>query len=159
MLLEYLDYWGAPGREKPGGGPFLKLDPFAYNVEFNTLGSDATATRNFAVEASVDFVIRYTMQQTETGGAVVAIPRVLAQLRDPGAGRTLMNAPTALGNIFGSGQRPFIWPEPRVVKGGGNFASILTDFSSAANRINLCYAGFKIFWFDANLRKDFYRTI
>ncbi len=159
MLLEWLDYWGAPGREKPDGGPYLKLDPFSYNIEFNTLGASATATGNFAVEQSVDFVIRYAQQQVETGGAVIAVPRVLAQLRDPGSGRTLMNAPTMMANIFGIGQLPFIWPEPRVVKGGSNFAAILTDISAAANRINLAFSGFKIFWFDAQLRKQFYETV
>jgi hypothetical protein len=88
----------------------------------------------------------------------VAAP-LLVNFFDTGSGRTLQDNPQPIQNLGGglvagggaTGQAPFIWPEPWLIKAGGVVQIQITNLKTLAGdaviRLDMSLIGFKVFAF------------
>lgn len=133
----------------------VELDPFTYTAIFNTLGASATASVDIAINADSDFVVRYiNLTSYSAAGTIVADPDYLLTLFDSGSGRNLQDANVHVRNITGNGQRPFIWPEPRLIKASSSFRVTLQNLTATAARVDVALIGFKVFYFQGYSREN-----
>lgn len=67
------------------------------------------------------------------------------------------NTAVSLGHIFGTGNRPYIWPAPWIIAGGTTIKATITQrqLGNATYRHYLNFIGFKRFNIDAPLATDF----
>jgi hypothetical protein len=73
------------------------------------------------------------------GGAVI-------QLTDASAQRALQSAQVPINTIFGTAQRPYVWPFTHAFRAGGGISFSITGAGAtvAGQVIRLVFAGFKI---------------
>lgn len=125
----------------------IELLPFTNSAVFNTLGASATAAVSISIDADSDFVARQSMLMAySAAGTNIALPDYLITLFDAGSGRNMQNVAQHVGNVMGTAQRPYIWPEPWLVKGGGTVTVTLTNNTATAARVDAAFGGFKVFY-------------
>lgn len=95
---------------------YRNRDFFVYSVLYATIVSGQSQSASINFEQDSDFSLDKTAYFVGVNNE--AATRELAQatvtLQDTGSGRYLMNGPVALTAIFGTGQLPFILPEPKI---------------------------------------------
>lgn len=141
MLLEELYLLSRQGA--------VELDPFTYTATWNTLAASAAGTAvNISINADSDFVIRYGMLSAySAAGVLVEDPDYLIRIFDTGAGRNFEDAQAHVRNYFGTAQRPFVWPEPKLVRGSSVLTLTLTNNTATAARVDVSFGGLKVFKF------------
>lgn len=123
------------------------LDPFSYTVTYNTLGALANVPVNIQIQADSDFVITKTMLCAYTAASVFLVnPDYLVSFFDSGSGRQLQDNPVHVHNIMGTAERPFIWSEPKLIKGSSTFIVTTQNLTAVAARVDLLFHGFKVFY-------------
>lgn len=144
----------------PPLNPFLGLLPahmwgkmkdyFAYVVNFLPATKATTTTQSFQVNNDSDFlcVARvYTAFQTDNTTVLAAGSGVfLVTITDSGSGRQDTNAAVHIDNAFGTAQRPFILPFPKVWSAGATISIAVQNLSGATDyNVRLTFHGFKVF--------------
>lgn len=131
--------------------------PFTYTAAFqsagaaNSLAAAATATVNIAIDASAPFLIVSQSYYANTNNAAAnrqttPVPDVVVLLTDTGTGRTLMDQAAPVDAIFGSGQFPYILPEPKLMQANSQLAVQATNRDAAAGfNLYFCFNGYKLF--------------
>ena len=112
--------------------------PFVYSVDFIPLLSLATDRRTMTIEADADF-IGHSWAYTSflaSGGAIL-LPRVLVQITLDNNQRRLLNTPTMIGNIFGSGPAPGQMFKPLVLPAKSTLTFELQSLAGGGNDMNL----------------------
>lgn len=143
-----------------GSYPFWFIDPhlqvrkklaFGFGLDFvgNTvLAAGDTAQLPVAISSDADFVIACQQAQVTTDDDVsqLAYAPILVQMSYGGSGRNFFDNPVPLGNVFGSGERPFTWPAPYHLVGGGQLLVQLQNLDLANDlNVRLTFTGWKTF--------------
>jgi len=132
------------------GDKVLK-DFFVYQEDFSALASGATASGNINIQADSDFVVQKLTYFADIAAAVQTnssrvIPLTSVIVTDTGSGRNLMESALPISNLFGTGQIPFILPQPKMFLARSTITITLANFSAATTyNIRLSFIGYKIF--------------
>lgn len=129
------------------------VDFFTYTFPvFSNVGVGATVTANLVIDASADFEVLQLQQFTNIANAAFVmntrpIPNAAIMLTDSGSGRNLMNTPTPLASIAGTGEFPYNLPQPRLLARSSTLICALTNFDAAVAtyQIYISLVGRKIF--------------
>jgi hypothetical protein len=101
--------------------------PFSYTAVFNTAAGNnlpqagAAVTVNVQIDAGSPFLIvsqSYWSNSDNTASTRSGnvVPNIVVLLTDTGSNRQLMDVPQPVDAIFGSGQFPFMLPEPKLMQ-------------------------------------------
>jgi hypothetical protein len=127
----------------------IELDPFTYSAQFpiTTFIGGATVPINISINADSDFVIRYTnLAAWSAAGVPVVTPDYTLIFFDTGSGRNLQDQAIHVATVTGTGQLPFIWPEPKLIKGNSTLVVTLTNLTAIPALAYVTLSGFKVFY-------------
>ena len=127
----------------------IKVESYMYTAVYNTLAAGPAVQTNININISndSDFVIlASTLVSYTAGGVLLVAPDYSLLLLDTSSGRLLMDQPTHVGNITGTGQWPFVYPEPYLLKGGGTLSCLMINNTAVAALVNLTFIGYKVFY-------------
>lgn len=126
-------------------------DFYVYEEDFSALASGATALGSINIQADSDFVVQKLTYFADIAAAVQTsntrvIPLVTVQITDSGSGRNLMEAPLPISNIMGTGELPFILPQPKLFLARTTITVSVTNFSASTTyNLRLSLTGYKVF--------------
>lgn len=129
-------------------------DPFSYNAIFASIAPGISANYNINIQQDADFLIQATMAEARntTGAVLVAVPNAVVLITDGGSGRQLMDTDVPIGNLFGNGQFPFVWPQPKVIAARSTLVIRVTNNDATLTMsFKLTFAGVKLFQTPANM--------
>lgn len=141
--MGYLGQNGAPRNQAmPSGPEILAEDFYTYNIQFQSLAANTSATGFIQIEADSDFYVQKLAYFADLAGAAqtfntLVIPLVTVTIVDTGSGRQLMNAPVPVTNIFGDGRLPYILPTPKLFVKNSRINFTVQNFSVATTYTNL----------------------
>lgn len=135
----------------------MTFDYFAYSMIID-LDASATAQAQFLVQNDSAFAITTTcyVATNQSNAALVdlqpfgsgldeGITDATILLTDTGSGRQLSDARLALDTLFGTAQRPFVWPRPKLLPPASTFQASLQNLQAVDMRLRLTFHGYKIF--------------
>ena len=136
----------------------MNFDYFAYTMDIDlnasTTGQGQFLVQNdsafamtatcFFVTSQADALIANFQPFGSGGGTTIGIPATIL-LTDTGSGRQLSDARLAIDTLFGTAQRPFIWPRPKLLPPASTFQASLLNLSATAMTLRLSFHGYKIF--------------
>ncbi|MES9901027.1 MAG: hypothetical protein ABW148_18675 [Sedimenticola sp.] len=131
--------------------PRVIKDFYVYEEDFSALASGASDIGSINIQADSDFVVQKLTYFADIAAAAQLdgtriIPLVTIQITDSGSGRNLMEAPVALSNIFGTGELPFILPQPKLFLARSTISISVTNFDAAVTyNLRLSLIGYKVF--------------
>ena len=124
-------------------------DLFYYDFALPALANNTTTPVSITFEAESDFewILTTCSSLTTEGPAVDATNTpVSVNVIDTGDARALFSRPTPVGMIAGSGQQPFVLPQPRIFVGKSVVEVPFTNTSgSEVDNIHFTMIGRKIF--------------
>ena len=135
--------------ENPGN--VRRRDFYTYEAAVNAIAVGANANDIINIEADADFILQKLTFWADIAGAAQTaatrvLPNVSVQITDTGSGRQLMSNPIPIPAIFGSGELPFILPNPRLFRRNSTIQIAFTSFEAAITPdILLCFIGYKIY--------------
>lgn len=125
---------------------------YTYSADSGQIAAGATATDKISIEADSDFVIvKQSMHVSDGAGAAITgagkiLPNVTVQIIDTGSGRQFFDDEQPVGNLFGTGEIPFILPVQQLVRANSVLRVNFTSFEAAANRrVQLSFIGYKLY--------------
>lgn len=125
----------------------IKTESFVYNALFPVLPGPGQLAVNVNITNDSDFAICATnLISYSAVGVIVVLPDYYIQLLDTSSGRILLDQPSHVGNITGTGQLPYFWPEPYLLKGGGTLTVTLINPTALAALVNVSFIGYKVFY-------------
>jgi len=132
---------------------------FQYGINFAyTVGTEAL-TGTIAIQSDADFLCVETVYDVAlTAAPAVAavnigtVPQLaaggyLVQLTDGGSQRLLSNIPVPASTIFGTAQRPFVWPMTHLFRANSLIGVQSTGISALAvalTTVRYVFCGFKV---------------
>jgi hypothetical protein len=132
-------------------------DPYAYEVLFASIAPGVTAVGQIPIENDADFkCLAGTFDASIANAAYTdstrPIPLCNVQIRNTGTGRAFFNQAVPVSAVFGTGQRPFLWPVPKLMKMRSLFEFTVTNTSVATTYTNLhlVLVGIKQYGFSQN---------
>jgi len=142
------------------------LEHFTYSVAYVTgtttaLGASTSATADIIINSDSDFVIQEVNLTAWTAlDTIIANPDYLILIVIAGAGRQIMNQAQHVMNYTGSYQAnriPGRLPMPKLVQAANVITTTLTNRTvTAANRVDVMYRGYKIFYSGGNRQQIFH---
>jgi len=129
----------------------IRRDFFVYTSEALALLATTNANDSIKIEADADFILQKLAWQADISAAAYTDssrpwPNVSILITDSGSGRQLMDAPVPITSFMGSGELPFILPNPRRFERNGNIQIAYTNFDAAVDyNIRLAFIGYKIY--------------
>lgn len=126
-------------------------DFYTYGLDFASLLQGTSATGQISIQADSDFVVQKLTYQADIAAATQTdssrvVPNVTVQIKDTGSGRELFSTAVPLSSVFGSGQLPFILPQPKIFLARSTISITVANFDAAADyNIRLAFIGYKIF--------------
>lgn len=130
---------------------YVAKDFYVYQEDFLALAAGASATGSIDIQADSDFVLQKLGYFADIAAAVQTdstrvVPLVTISLVDTGSGRNLIETPTPIPTIFGTGRLPFILPTPRVFFARSTITLTLVNFdAAAAYNVRLAFIGYKAY--------------
>lgn len=135
----------------------ITFDYFAYSIIID-LDASGTAQGQFLVQNDSAFAITSTcyIATNQTNAAIIdlqpfgsgldeGITDATILLTDTGSGRQLSDARIAIDTLFGTAQRPFMWPRPKLLPPASTFQASLQNLQAVDMRLRLTFHGYKIF--------------
>jgi hypothetical protein len=142
-----------------------RRDFYVYAAQAANLAASGQATDTIQIEADSNFILQkltYLAFDGDlapdlavattillTGGLTAQqriIPRVGLQIIDTGSGRQLMQEPIPIPSIFGTGELPFILPNPRLFMRNSTIQLTFTNFDAVNTYdIYLAFIGYKVY--------------
>lgn len=126
-------------------------DFYIYEEDFNGLAAGGSASGSVNIQADSDFVIQKLSYFADVAGAAQTensrvIPLITVLVTDSGSGRNLMESQVAVPSLFGTGQLPFILPQPKLFLARTTITLAVTNFSAATTYdLKLSLIGYKVF--------------
>lgn len=126
-------------------------DPFTYTTTFAALAAAANATNNINIQADSDFLILATTYHANVANAGQTVstftyPLATVLLTDSGSGRQFMDSDVSIPDMFGNGQFPFVWPQPKLMAARSTLVVKATNYDAAqAYNLRLNFHGVKLF--------------
>lgn len=136
----------------PGFGPYFK-EPFFYNVPYLLGAAAAGITTIRGTNINNDSYFCWfggactIFDNTGLAGNVQPnLSPMTIQIKDTSSGKYVMDAPTPIGNVFGTGLQPvtFLY-RAKIFNPGGTISCELTNPGAAALSVILTFIGFKIY--------------
>jgi hypothetical protein len=126
----------------------LKNSFFEYGQNF-TFVANENQQATIAVQSDAHFICVMTMYDTSagagaSGGTVLAAGGATVQLSDTAAQRFLSSIAVPISALFGSAERPFVWPFTHLFRANGGINISITGTTGAAQTVRLVFAGYKI---------------
>ena len=140
----FLDMMAQEARAK---GLDLEIEPFGYSAEFTPLPAAGTLNQVNATDEDSSFACLKMMQSArDAGNAIVPYPDVLVTISQDASGRSMMDRPVQINNIFGRGQRPFELDRPFVIGPKASWTTTVQNVD-AVNPVTLrlTYWGVKMY--------------
>ena len=118
-----------------------------YELEYDSLAAGASQAQSFTVETLYDFwifkqqafVLDVAMEVQAIDGTM---PMIDVLMQDGSSQAQLSNKPLALAAVFGTGQIPYILPQPHLIPAGAQFTVTVTNRHSANDyTIRLQFSG------------------
>lgn len=128
-----------------------RRDFYIYEAEALALAAGANANDIINIEADSDFIMQKMAWQADIAAAAYTDatrpwPSISIQLIDTGSGRQLMQNPIPVTSFMGTGELPFILPNPRKFLRNSTIQIAFTNFDAAvAYNIRLAFIGYKIY--------------
>jgi hypothetical protein len=124
-------------------------DYFVYDITL-TLAASTSATGNINIQADSDFAWKKATYFADLAVAVqTAATRVIPiadiLITDTGSGRQLMNEAVPINNLFGTGEIPFILPNPKVFRARSTLNIQVTNRAASEYTLKLSFIGAKMF--------------
>jgi hypothetical protein len=139
---------------------------FTYSAAYITatataLAANGTTEVQTQINGDSDFLIQeINVTSTTAAGTFLAVPDYLILIVIAGAGRQIMNQAQMVANFAGSynaNQVPGRLPMPKLVQAANTLSTTLTNRTgTAANRCDVEYKGFKIFYTGGNRQQIFH---
>lgn len=126
----------------------VKTEAFIYSAVFNPLPAAGGLAAQINLQNDSDFLILATCLTVYSAPGVLVIdPDLTLAILDSGTGRQQQDAPIHVNNCTGTAQWPYIWPEPKIAKGGGTLTLTLFNNTAVATLVcSLAFHGYKIFY-------------
>lgn len=127
----------------------LAVDFFIYGTEFLPLTASLSITNNLNIDGNSAFVC-CTSQIIETATdntTFLAQSPVLVSILDTGSGLVLSNIPIHANNWFGTAQRPYVWPVPKIFAPNSTLQITAQNLEATNRNVRIALSGFKIFNF------------
>lgn len=141
----------APGSVNPEDVRQKRRDFYIYEAEALALASGASSNDVVNIEADSNFILQKLAYQADIAAAAFTattrpIPNVTVQIIDTGSGRQLMSNPIPIPSFFGTGELPFILPNPRLFMRNSSIQVAFTNFDAAVTyNIRLALIGYKVY--------------
>ena len=129
----------------------VQEEPFIYTAPFPaSLAAAGNATFNINIQKDANFkILAGTFMVDLAGLAQVdstrVIPLVDVLLTDTGSGRAFMDRQVPIEAMFGTGELPFPWPMPKIMKALSTLQVQVFNVSAATayTNLRLCFIGTK----------------
>jgi len=126
---------------------------FVYEQDFLPLSASTTTVGNVQVQNDSHFLcVAGIALETDTTNTTVVNSEsnanasgVLVLVTDVGAGAPLSSTPIPLDNLFGTAQRPAVWPLPKLFRAGGTIATQVQNLLATARNLRLSYWGIRLY--------------
>lgn len=134
--------------EVPRGlGSIVRDAWFTYAENFLPLAASTVVTRTIQIQTDAHFLCVMTIATRQTAaGAAITRPDggSTVKLSDASAQRALSNVALPIAGLFGTAERPFVWPLTHLFRAGGGITIELTDLTAANQDVRLEFSGFKV---------------
>lgn len=126
-------------------------DFFVYQAEAVTIPAGGNITDTIQIQADADFILQKLTYQADNAAAqedasTRVLPNVLVQITDTGSSRRLFFEPVPVTSVFGTGELPFILPNPRLFRKTGVIQIDFTSFEAAATpTVRLSFIGYRYY--------------
>lgn len=130
---------------------YRRRDFYVYEALATAIAVAGSANDTINIEADSDFILQKLTYEADLAGvaqthATRIVPNVTVQITDTGSGRQLMQNPIPIPSIFGSGELPFILPNPRLFMRNSTIQVAFTSFEAAVTpTIRLSFIGYKVY--------------
>jgi hypothetical protein len=124
------------------------LEYFVVPLRFPSLATAITNEQSAQIPKDSDFLLREINRAVVVGGVPIELPDALMDLVDSGSGRLFNTSvrPHIL-TVTGTGERPYILPEPRIIAGGNALSATIENVGAATiDRAHITLVGTKIFY-------------
>lgn len=141
----------ALGQDPGNANVGVIKDFYIYEEDFSALASGTTATGAINIQADSDFVLQKLTYFADIAAASQTdssriVPLASVQITDTGSGRNLMESAAPISNVFGTGEIPFILPQPKLFLARSTITITVANFhASATYNIRLSFIGHKVF--------------
>ena len=128
-----------------------RRDFYVYEAQTLAIAVGGSATDTIDIEADSIFILQKLAYEADLAGAAQTaetrvVPNVLIQITDTGSGRQLMQEPIPIPSIFGTGELPFILPNPRLFMRNSTINIAFTSFEAVNTpNIRLAFIGYKLY--------------
>lgn len=129
----------------------VMIDEFFEYILTVTFAANENLQRVIPIQADAHFlcVSTYMNSSVASGagtfmGACVNRGGSLVQLTDGGSQRQLSSAQIPANCLFGTAQRPFIWPFRKIFRANTSIQLNMTDTTAGAQVVDYVFGGFKI---------------
>ena len=134
-------------RQRLGDILYDSFFQYAVNITFGT-GLD-TITGTIPIQNDANFLAVHSMYETGLANAGVLLlvnGGMLVQLTDGGSNRILSNIPVPATTLFGTAQRPYMWPMTHLFKANSLIGFQVTGLAAALAGITARFVigGFKV---------------
>lgn len=130
---------------------------YSYNVAFYTPGAasaiaaGATVNGSVNIQADAPFMLlnQTYIANTDNAAQTAAtriIPNAVVTINDTGSGAQMMDQQTPITSIFGTGELPFVLPEPKIFTSNATLQVKVTNIDAAQNiNLFLTFNGVKLY--------------
>ena len=128
-----------------------RRDIYTYSAEVAAIAVGGNANDTIAIEADSDFILQKLTYHADIAGAAQTaatrvVPNVSVLIKDTGSGRQLMDTSIPIPSLFGTGELPFILPNPRLFMRNSTIQVAFTSFEAAITPdVFLSFIGYKIY--------------
>lgn len=150
-----------PAMEEVENNQFLqrRRDLYVYEAQALALAASASVTDTIQIEADSSFILqKLAFHNLAPAGTVLAasalglvdgqriITPVTVIITDTGSGRQLMPTGIPIPSLFGTGQLPFILPNPRLFMRNSTISVQFTNLDATnAYTVRLAFIGYKVY--------------
>jgi hypothetical protein len=128
-------------------GRIVIYEFYTYSILFN-FATNAVQAGVINIDANLDFIIQSGTYKKDSGAAQTASGELISDatvlITDTGTGKQFSNQPIYVSTMFGNGQFPFVWPEPRLVRGKSTLQIQVQEFDGSTNLLQLNFQGVNI---------------
>ncbi len=129
-------------------------DFYTYETNFDGLAAGTDASQQINIQADSDFELQKLTYFADIGAAAQTdstrvVPLCSFLILDSGSGRQLMDQSVPLANLAGTGQIPFILPNPKIFAARSVVTITLNNFSVGTTyNVKVSFIGVKRFKMD-----------
>jgi hypothetical protein len=123
---------------------------FTYELTLGPMAAGAADVDNFQVQAAYDFYWfkseAFVYDAAGLGVSTLQWPLITVTLQDGSTTEQMTSQAAAVSSLFGTGQIPYILPQPHLVTGGSNFNVTATNgHTTTAYSVRLAFSGVHVF--------------